>query len=115
MSVRAFSEMTFYSATALDCLGQKARARRLFGQLLAYGQRLQKSVARIDYFATSLPTMLLFDEDLQGRQETTALFLQAQAQLGLGRKGQACALLQKVLQREPHHPLARDLQADHAT
>ena len=28
--------------------------------------------------------MLLFDDDLQFRQETTALFLQAQAQLGLG-------------------------------
>ena len=36
--------------------------------------------------------MLLFDDDLQFRQETTALFLQAQAQLGLGRtaRGRGC-------------------------
>jgi len=33
--------------------------------------------------------MLLFDDDLQFRQETTALFLQAQAQLGLGTKAMA--------------------------
>ena len=47
--------------------------------------------AKIDYFATSLPTMLLFDDDLQLRQETTALFLQAQARLGLGEKRKAQA------------------------
>ena len=86
MSVRAFSEMTYYSALAWERLGQKAKAKKLFRDLLAYAQQLQKSQAKIDYFATSLPTMLLFDDDLQFRQETTALFLQAQAQLGLGQQ-----------------------------
>ena len=57
--------------------------------MLAYARKLQKATAKIDYFATSLPTMLLFDDDLQFRQETTALFLQAQAQLGLGGKCRA--------------------------
>ena len=55
--------------------------------------KLQKTAAQIDYFATSLPTMLIFDDDLQSRQETTALFLQAQAQLGLGQRAKARALL----------------------
>jgi hypothetical protein len=53
--------------------------------------------------------MLLFDDDLQRRQETTAMFLQAQAQLGLGRKLQVKKLLAAVLQRDPNHPLAADL------
>jgi len=52
--------------------------------------------------------MLLFDDDLQFRQETGALFLQAQAQLGLGRKTKARAFLQIVLQRDPNHALAAD-------
>jgi hypothetical protein len=63
----------------------------------------------MDYFATSLPTMLLFEDDLQQRQQTTALFLQAQAQLGLGRRAAARMLLHTVLQRDPNHPLAADL------
>jgi hypothetical protein len=42
-------------------------------------------------------------------QETTSLFLQAQAQLGLGKKPVAKKLLQKVLQRDPNHALAADL------
>jgi tetratricopeptide (TPR) repeat protein len=109
MSVRAFSEMTYYSARAWEKLGQRAKAKKLFGDLLAYAKQIQKTPAKIDYFATSLPTMLLFDDDLQYRQATTALFLQAQARLGLGEKTQAKKLLQKVLQRDPNHALAADL------
>ena len=109
MSVRGFSEMTYYSALASEKLGQRAKAKKLFRDLLAYAQQLQKTKAKIDYFATSLPTMLLFDDDLQFRQETTALFLQAQAWLGFANKAKAKALLRKVLQRDPNHALAADL------
>ena len=93
MSVRPFSEMTYYTAISRKKLGQGAKARRLFRDLLAYGRKLQEQPAKIDYFATSLPTMLLFEDDLQSRQETTALFLQAQAELGLGRRARARALV----------------------
>jgi tetratricopeptide (TPR) repeat protein len=109
MRARAFSEMTYYSALAWERLGQKAKAKKLLCELLAYARHLQKLPARIDYFATSLPTMLLFDDDLQFRQETTALFLQAQAQLGLREKTRARALLATVLKRDPSHALAADL------
>ena len=109
MSVRAFSELTYYSALSWDKLGQRAKARKLFRELLAYAQKHQHSPAQIDYFATSLPTMLLFDDDLQFRQETTALFLPAQARLGLGETSKARSLLKAVLEREPSHALAQDL------
>jgi tetratricopeptide (TPR) repeat protein len=109
MSVRVFSEMSYYSALSLEKLGQRVKARKLLCELLAYARKLQKVTAKIDYFATSLPAMLLFDDDLQFRQETTALFLQAQAHLGLGRKMRARALLRRVLQHDPNHPLAADL------
>jgi len=109
MSVCAFSEMTYYSALSWKKLGQPAKAQKLLHDLLAYAQRFEKQEARIDYFATSLPTMLLFDDDLQSRQEMTALFLQAQAQLGLGRRSKALALLSRVLRNDPNHALAADL------
>lgn len=109
MSTRAFSEMTYYSALSLGRLGKSGQAKKLFRDLLAYAKVLEKSEAKIDYFATSLPTMLLFDDDLQFRQKTTALFLEAQACLGLGQKLKAKSLLQQVLRRDPNHALARDL------
>ena len=52
--------------------------------------------------------MLLFEDDLQGRQFTAALFLEAQARLGLGQKSRAAALLRTVLKRDPSHALAAD-------
>jgi tetratricopeptide (TPR) repeat protein len=109
MSVRAFSELTSFCALAWARLGQAAKAAKLFADLLAYSQNLHKTPARIDYFATSLPTMLLFDDDLQFRQETTALFLQAQAHLGLKRRAKAKRVLSQVLRRDPNHALAADL------
>jgi hypothetical protein len=108
MSLRVFSEMTFFSALSWEKLGQHSKARTLLGGLLAYARQLFKAEARIDYFATSLPTMLLFDDDLQARQQTRALFLQAQALLGLGRRRQAKMVLTTVLRRDPNHPLAAD-------
>jgi tetratricopeptide (TPR) repeat protein len=111
MSVRPFSELTYYSACAWEKLGQRAKARQLFRDLLAYARKLLKTQARIDYFATSLPTMLIFDDDLQSRQETTALFLQAQSQLGLDQRAKARALLKSVLKRDPSHALAADFAA----
>ena len=106
MSVRLFSEMTFYSALALEKLGRKAQAMKLLKSLLDYAKRLARTEAKIDYFATSLPTMLLFEDDLQFRQETTALFLEAQARLGLGQGNHAKRLLQEVLRRDLNHPFA---------
>ena len=108
MSVRSFSEMTYYSARSWEKLGQKTKAHKLFHELLAYVRKLQKTEANIDYFATSLPTMLIFEDDLTFRQETAALFMQAQAQLGLGKKAEAKKILSTVLRRDPNHALAAD-------
>jgi predicted Zn-dependent protease len=104
--------MTYYSALAWGELGRKTKSEKLFQDLLTYARKLEKSEARIDYFSTSLPTMLLFDDDLQFRQRTTALFLEAQARLGLGQISRARTLLRTVLKRDPNHPLAADLAAE---
>jgi len=109
MSVRQFSEMTYYSALALFRLHQTTTAKKLLRDLLRYAKELSQAPAKIDYFATSLPTMLLFDEDLQERQQTTARFLEAQALLGLGQRARAKKLLHSILARDPNHPLAADL------
>jgi hypothetical protein len=109
MSVRTYSEMTYFSALALQKLGRRSVAQKLLRALLAYARELARQPAKIDYFATSLPTMLLFDDDLQARQITTALFLEAQACLGLGRAAAGRKLLRTVLKRDPAHALAADL------
>ena len=64
--------------------------------------------AKVDYFATSLPTMLLFEDDIQLRQETLALLLEGQAWLGLRQMARAKALFKEVLKRDPNNALATE-------
>lgn len=84
MSVRRFSDLTYFQAVALQRLGRTEDARRLLQELEEYARELESQPAKIDYFATSLPTMLLFNDDLQARRQNEAKFLQAQAARGLG-------------------------------
>ena len=109
MSVRVFSEMTYYRALALRRLQREVEAIELLNGLKAYAEALHGQPAKIDYFATSLPTMLLFNEDLQKRQSITAQFLLAQALLGLGHTSEAHRILREVLQQDPNYTLAQDL------
>lgn len=111
MSVRPFSEMTYYSALSMQCLRRKREARLLLKGLLAHAGELESSEAKIDYFATSLPAMLLFEQDLKERQTIRARFLKAQALLGLGEASEARKILRHVLKKDPNHPHARDLLA----
>ena len=112
MSVRLFSEITYYSALALDKLGQHSRASKLFRNLLAYAKELQNTEATIDYFTTSLPAMSPFEDNPQFLRETTGLVLEAQAQIGLGNKSRAKHLLSAVLRRDPNCARAIDLSME---
>ena len=109
MSVKVFSEMSYYGALALAKLGRKAESEEVLRGLLSYAVDLAKAVPIVDYFATSLPAMLLFNEDPVRRNMIQARFLQAQAKTGLGKSAEGVALVQGVLQLDPNHGLAADL------
>ena len=109
MQVQAISENTYWSALALRRLGCEQDALHAFRAILDYSAHLQRHTPKIDYFATSLPAMLLFDEDLARRQTMTARFLEAQARLGLGDEAEGHRLLEEVLAMDNSHPGAIDL------
>jgi hypothetical protein len=112
MSVREYSEMSYFSARALQRLGRDASVKKLLGEIDRYAIRLARQPAKIDYFATSLPAMLLFADDPDARQQTAAQFLRAQVAAGLGRSRVARARLAQILRRDPSHAAAADLLAE---
>jgi tetratricopeptide (TPR) repeat protein len=109
MQTRTISENTYWSACALRRLGREKDALDAFRAILDYSAHLQSQTPKIDYFATSLPAMLLFDEDLSRRQTIAARFLEAQARLGLGDEAQGLRLLEEVLAMDNAHSGAIDL------
>ena len=109
MEVRPISEKSFYSALSKRKLGQEEGCATLLEEMRAFAEAALKTEAKIDYFATSLPTMLIFDDDLQVRQELSATVIKAQALHGLGATEQARALLERALETDPTRNSARIL------
>jgi tetratricopeptide (TPR) repeat protein len=109
METRAISENSYWSASALRRLNREQEAIHAFRAILDYSALLKRQTPKIDYFATSLPAMLLFEEDLTRRQSVTALFLEAQARLGLGQEAEGLRLLEEVLLMDNSHSGAIDL------
>jgi len=106
MTVVPYSDLTYYSILALRRIGdQRAADDRLAG-LEGYVAHLEATKPEIDYFATSLPTMLLFAEDLDEAQARSVTLLKAQIADLWGDRAAATTLLDDLLRREPSHPRA---------
>lgn len=116
-STAEYSERTYYSVLACRRLGDDEAAAALLAGLARFVDELQSTRATVDYFAASLPTMLLFADDLQAARRTTALLLEAQVRALRGHRAEADTLAAEVLERDPGQTRALDLRralaADH--
>ncbi|MBX4147301.1 tetratricopeptide repeat protein [Paenibacillus lautus] len=95
--------MIFYQGAALRRLGRENEARSRFNKLIDYGEKHIFETHSIDYFAVSLPDFLVFDEDLDRRNEIHCRYMMGLGHLGLGDRQSAETLFREVLQLESHH------------
>ena len=112
MAPQPFSEQTYVQVLAWRRLGEDDRAEALLAGLSAYAVEQETADVTIDYFATSLPSLLLFADDLQQRNVDRAHFLQAQVLAARGDRLGCRELLGAVLARDPNHRGALDLEHD---
>ena len=110
MSPLAYSENTYSSAVAARRRGDRAFADRLTTGLAGHVEGLSLTPAVIDYFATSLPALLLFDDDPQRRRDLLVGVLRAQLALLEGDPDRARTEVDAVLAADPSHELALDLR-----
>ncbi|HYW43615.1 MAG TPA: DUF5107 domain-containing protein [Bryobacteraceae bacterium] len=99
----SFNFQTYFRALALAALGREDEAGTVFQELRAFADRRMKAAVAIDYFATSLPNFLLFEDDLDKRNRMECLFLRGLANQGLGRIAEACQDCKQALQLDPNH------------
>jgi tetratricopeptide (TPR) repeat protein len=93
----------YWQALALRELGDVDAAEARLRALQAAARRQARAEVRIPYFATSLPTMLLFDDDLTARAQVEARYLEGLALLGLGHRRAAWSRFTDVLAAHPEH------------
>jgi tetratricopeptide (TPR) repeat protein len=112
MAVTAHSPLTYYRGLSLRELGREDQAKAVFEDLRAYATAKLGETAAIDYFATSLPNLLVFEEDLQARRDAENHLLIALACHGLGDPEAAQSHLAQTLAFTNSDQRAADLAAD---
>jgi tetratricopeptide (TPR) repeat protein len=101
------SAMSYYRGLALARLGRLAEASQTFAALAAAGQAQLRKEATIDYFATSLPTFLILEDDLQKRNEIDSRLMMGLGQLGQRYVGAARREFEAVLALDINHLAAQ--------
>ena len=112
MAVTLHSPLSYYRGLSLRKLGQEEDSQMLFRDLLKFAQEGLGQEARIDYFATSLPDLLVFEEDLQRRRDAEHHLLAALAHHGLGDIDAATKALKLVMAFNRADQHARALQLE---
>lgn len=101
MAVTIHSEKSFYRGMSLLALGEMEAASKLFKELMQFADDLNQTDAQIDYFATSLPLLLVFDEDPNVQAKMQAFQLRTLAEKGLQFVGQGSDEKKAELHHEP--------------
>jgi tetratricopeptide (TPR) repeat protein len=96
-------EMIFYQGMCLLELGREEKARGKFNKLVDYGEKHLFKPLQIDFFAVSLPDFLVFDEDMNRKNEIHCRYMTALGYLGLSKVDHAEEQFRHVLQLDPSH------------
>ncbi len=92
-----------YQGLALQRLGRNNEARSRFHALITFGEKHLFDEIRMDYFAVSLPDLLIWEDDLNQRNKVHCNYMMALGHYGLGHKEKA----------ERYLSVARQIDQDH--
>lgn len=96
-------EMIYYQGLAYRKLGDEEQAVQRFCKLVDYGKEHIGDEIKIDYFAVSLPDLLIFEENLNERNRKHCLFMMSLGLKGLGRTDEAEKCAQQLLAMDNAH------------
>lgn len=93
----------FYQGLAFLKLNQQSEADKRFEKLVAYAKKHLNDHVTIDYFAVSLPDLMIWEDDLDKRNKIHCLYMQGLGLLGLDKKAEAEEVFESVLSEEKSH------------
>lgn len=93
----------FYAGLCYRALGQEDKARSFFNKLLSYGKQHLFDHVTMDYFAVSLPDLLIWDDSLDVKNEIHCKYMLALGYYGMGDKAHAMKYLEEVEALDNNH------------
>lgn len=96
----------YYKAKALLKLGHREEAESIFRKLIQHGQKHFDDDVKIDYFAVSLPDLLIWDEDLKVKNLIHCHLVMSLGNIGLGNSQEAIGHIDALLSLDNNHQFA---------
>ncbi len=93
----------FYAGLCYRALGQEDKARGLFNKLINYGKQHLFDHVTMDYFAVSLPDLLIWDDSLDVKNEIHCKYMLALGYYGMGDTERAERFLREVEALDINH------------
>jgi tetratricopeptide (TPR) repeat protein len=92
-----------YQGLAWLKLGYPEKAENIFSRLAEFADQHFNDQIKIDYFAVSLPDLLVFDTDLNEKNKNHCRYLMGLSELGLKNYASSANYLTQVLQHDSSH------------
>lgn len=93
----------FYAGLSYRALGDEAKARAYFNRLINYGSQHIFEKQKMDYFAVSLPDLLIWDGSLDRANRIHCLYMLALGFAGLGDRKHSERYLAEASELDPNH------------
>lgn len=93
----------FYQGLACLKLGKTTDAQERFNALIRFGEKHMNQVVSMDYFAVSLPDLLVWEDDLQARHNIHCWYLMGMGYIGNGQIDQGREALLQALKLDNYH------------
>ena len=100
----------FYQGMALLKLGREGEAHGRFYKLINYGKQHVFEHQVMDYFAVSLPDLLIWDDSLDTKNEIHCKYMLALGYYGMGDKAKAQKYLEEVAALDNNHQGVQQLK-----
>ena len=100
------ADYLFWQGIALRKSGNPAQAEQHFQNFIAWARQHRDDVPQADFFAVSLPDLVVLDVSAQQQHQQHCLFIEALGHLGLGNLSASQQAMQRLLQLNPAHDKA---------
>lgn len=99
----AAPDKLFYAGMCELALGNEDKARGRFNRLITYGEQHIFDDMKPDYFAVSLPDLLIWESDLNTANQVHCRYMMALGHYGMGNPGKARTFLAAARALNPNH------------
>lgn len=103
------ADMILYQGLALHRLGEKAAGNARLYKLIDFGEQHMENKVTIDYFAVSLPDLMIYQEDFCMKNKAHCYYIIGLGRLGLGDRDKAREAFEQTLELDPSHTNCRIL------